>query len=186
MMKIAILALLAGSAAAFAPASQVAKASTALDARSYENEIGNVAPIGFWDPLGFTKDCDDATFDRWRTTELKHGRVAMLAVVGYVVQEFARWPGEIAPGLKFADIPNGVQAINAIPALGWAQIVFLVGAVDYRGWLGDFKAGKPDLAPDVLRKRQTQEIQPGAPLTHSVTTLPTTQLPNNSPPVTVC
>ena len=35
------------------------------------------------------------------------------------------------------------------------------GAVDYWGFLGDFDAGKPDLAPDELEKRQLQELQHG-------------------------
>ena len=65
-----------------------------------------------------------------------------------------RFPGEIAPGLKFADIPNGVAAIDTIPALGWAQMIFLIGAVDYYGFLGDFPAGKPDLGPEKLAERQ--------------------------------
>jgi hypothetical protein len=60
------------------------------------------------------------------------------------VPEVFRWPGEIAPGLAFADIPHGVAAIDAIPALGWAQMFFFIGAVDYYGFLGDFDSGKPD------------------------------------------
>jgi hypothetical protein len=63
--------------------------------------------------------------------------VAQLAVIGYVVPEIYRFPGEIAPGIKFADVPNGVAALDAIPTLGWAQIVFLIGAVDYWGFLGE-------------------------------------------------
>ena len=80
--------------------------------------------------MGFCKDADAETFARWRTVELKHGRVGMLAVVGYVTQEICRFPGEISPGLKFADVPNGVAALKAIPALGLAQIIFLIGAKD--------------------------------------------------------
>lgn len=47
----------------------------------------------------------------------------MLLIVKY------RRPGYIAPGigLKFADVPNGVAAIGAIPFLGWAQIILFVG-----------------------------------------------------------
>ena len=63
----------------------------------------------------------------------------MLGVIGYIVPEVFRFPGEIAPGLKFADVPNGVAAIDAIPALGWAQIFFLIGAVDYYGYFGDYE-----------------------------------------------
>ena len=36
-------------------------------------------PVGFWDPLGFTKTDDAASFRRRRYVELKHGRVAMFA-----------------------------------------------------------------------------------------------------------
>jgi hypothetical protein len=159
-MKFAIAALVAGSAAAFAPSASKAGVSGALS-MGYENELGVIAPTGFFDPYGLSSNIDQETFDRYRVSELKHGRVAQLAVVGYVVQEIFRWPGEIAPGLAYADIPNGVAAINAIPFLGWAQIFFLIGAVDYYGVLGDFPSGKPALAADVLEKRQLQELQHG-------------------------
>jgi hypothetical protein len=76
-----------------------------------------------------------------------------------VTAEVYRFPGEIAPGLKFADVPNGIAAINAIPFLGWAQMFFLIGAVDYYGFLGNFDVGKPNLDPELLAKRQTQELQ---------------------------
>lgn len=158
-MKFAIAALLAGSAAAFAPA-QVSKASTALNS-AYEDELGVIAPTGFFDPLGLSEDIDQETFDQYRTAELKHGRVAQLAVIGYIVPEIFKFPGEIAPGLKFADVPNGVAAIESVPSLGWAQIIFFIGAVDYYGFLGDFDAGKPDLEPEKLEERQLQELQHG-------------------------
>ena len=38
---------------------------------------------------------------------------------------------------------------------------FLIGAVDYWGVLGDFSAGKLDLDPEELEKRQLQELQHG-------------------------
>ena len=158
-MKTAIIASLIASAAAFAPAAN--KASTSALSMSYENELGVIAPTGFFDPLGLSSGIDQATFDQYRTCELKHGRVAQLAVVGYVVQEIYRFPGEIAPGLKFADVPNGVAAINAIPALGWAQMFFFIGAVDYYGYFGNFDAGKPDLEAAELEKRQLNELQHG-------------------------
>jgi hypothetical protein len=71
---------------------------------------------------------DQETFDAYRVSELKHGRVAMLAVIGYVVQEVYRFPFDIAPGLPCSEVPNGVAAIDAIPALGWAQMFFAIGA----------------------------------------------------------
>ncbi len=157
-MKLAIAAIIAGSAAAFAP-QQVGRTSTVV--KGYENELGVIEPTGFFDPLGLSKDIDQEKFDQYRLAELKNGRAAMLAVVGYVFQEGFRFPGEIAPGIKFADIPNGIAAIEAVPALGWLQIFFLIGAVDYYGFLGDFAIGKPDLEPAELEKRQLNELQNG-------------------------
>merc|ERR1712039_973443 len=55
-----------------------------------------------------------------------HGRVAMLATMGYITPEITgKLPGYLSPsaGLKFADIPNGLGAISKVPAVGWAQIV---------------------------------------------------------------
>ena len=82
-------------------------------------------------------------------------------MIGYIVPEIYRFPGDIAPGIPFASIPNGVAAINTIPALGWLQMVFLIGAVDYWGVLGDFAVGKPELDDEELEKRQLQELQHG-------------------------
>jgi len=158
-MKLAIFSLLVGSAAAFAPTAFKARANTKVAA--FENELGVIKPTGFWDPCGLTEGIDQDTFDQYRTAELKHGRVAMLCTVGYVTQEIYRFPGEIAYGVKFADIPNGIQAIDAIPPLGWFQMAALIGAVDYWGFLGDFEVGKPKLSDEKLAKAQTQELQHG-------------------------
>jgi hypothetical protein len=128
---------------------------------SYENELGVIAPTGFFDPLKLSKDIDAATFDQYRTAEVKHGRVAQLAILGYVVPEFYRFDFDIAPGVACADVPNGVAAISSIPSLGWAQIIFFIGAVDYWGILGDFDIGKPDLEAAEIEKRQLQELQHG-------------------------
>lgn len=117
-----------------------------------------IRPTGFFDPAGLSKSASPDTFAQYRASEIKHGRVAMLAVVGYVFQEVYRFPGEVAPGVKFADVPNGVAALSAIPALGWAQIFFLIGAVDYYGVLS-YDIGKPDLDAETFAKRQTQELQ---------------------------
>jgi len=47
---------------------------------------GVMSPMGFFDPLGFTpEDRTEALI--YREAELTHGRVAMLAAIGYLVQE---------------------------------------------------------------------------------------------------
>jgi hypothetical protein len=132
MFRATVLAWLLGAAAAFvAPKNLYSTRSTVRfdSASPYAEEVGALPPVGFFDPLGLSTDLSPEVFDQYRTAELKHGRVAMLAVIGYVVPEVFRWPGEIAPGLKFADVPHGVAAINAIPALGWVQMVFAIGMV---------------------------------------------------------
>ena len=45
----------------------------------------DVETDGVFDPLGYGKD--DASLFRRRAVELKHGRVAMLAVTGYLFAE---------------------------------------------------------------------------------------------------
>merc|ERR1719203_1710027 len=97
-----------------------------LRAPAFENELGVQAPVGFWDPLGYTADGDIEAFKRRRATELKHGRISMLACMGYITPELGlKFGGKLSPsmGLKFQDIPNGLKALSVVPALGWAQIL---------------------------------------------------------------
>jgi len=50
----------------------------------FENEIGAQPPLGYWDPLGILEDADKKRFDKLREIEMKHGRVAMLAILGVI------------------------------------------------------------------------------------------------------
>mmetsp|Transcript_51740 Transcript_51740/g.124870 ORF Transcript_51740/g.124870 Transcript_51740/m.124870 type:complete len:119 (-) Transcript_51740:252-608(-) len=80
------IAALVGSASAFAPStSSQHKTTAALQAVDFSKEIGVQAPLGLWDPPGVLEGKSQAQFDRLRAQEIKHGRVAMLAVVGYLV-----------------------------------------------------------------------------------------------------
>ena len=148
-MKLAIAALLAGSAAAFAPAQQ-SRASTSLNVN--ELEIGVTAPLGVYDPLGWL-DNEPESFERRRAVERKHGRVAMAAVVGNIVHNnHIVFDGYISKSenLKFSDIPTGVDGIRAVPTAGLLQILVFFALVelawmpaskydgDYGvGWFGD-------------------------------------------------
>jgi hypothetical protein len=49
-------------------------------------EISFVGPFGFFDPLGICPP-EKADFMKYRESELKHGRIAMLAVLGALVGE---------------------------------------------------------------------------------------------------
>merc|ERR1719210_55108 len=110
------------------------RARTALAA--FESELGVQPPVGFWDPLGFTKDGSEENFKRRRATEIKHGRVSMLACMGYITPEITgKLPGELSPsmGLKFADIPNGLGAVSKVPTAGWVQIFLYCAWVEFSG-----------------------------------------------------
>jgi Chlorophyll A-B binding protein len=171
-MKSVIFASLLASAAAFAPQQSARSASVATN-MAFENELGALMPLGFYDPLGLVDGVDQARFDRLRFVELKHGRVAMLAVVGYLVNTAGiRFPGNIAlDGTKFTDIPSGFAAIPAIPIFGITQIIVTIAFLE--GWVmkdatgqnefvGDFRNGIPDFGWDKfdeetkLAKRTTE------------------------------
>merc|ERR1711953_524415 len=103
---------------------------TASPLRAFENELGVQAPVGFWDPLGLAADGDVDDFKRRRTTEFKHGRVSMLACMGYMTPEITgKFPGKLSltQNIKFADVPNGLKALSVVPAAGWIQIFLYAG-----------------------------------------------------------
>ena len=48
----------------------------------------------FWDPAGLSSDGSVENFKRRRQTELKHGRISMLATMGYITPEITgKFPG---------------------------------------------------------------------------------------------
>ena len=154
-MKSVIVAALLASASAFAPAANK-QSKTALSA--FENELGAQPPLGFFDPLGLVSNGDQAKFDRLRYVEIKHGRICMLAVVGYLVNAAGiRFPGDIDfAGTSFDSIPTGWEALNAVPAAGLGQIVAFIGWLevavmkDVTGgeFVGDFRNGYIDFGWD--------------------------------------
>merc|ERR1711879_567970 len=97
--------------------------------RAFEGELGVQDPVGFWDPLGLSSDGDAAVFARRRSVEIKHGRICMLATIGYIVPYYFKWPGFLSPerGIQFEDVPNGLAAVSKVPGLGWVQIVATLG-----------------------------------------------------------
>mmetsp|Transcript_1608 Transcript_1608/g.1906 ORF Transcript_1608/g.1906 Transcript_1608/m.1906 type:complete len:210 (-) Transcript_1608:235-864(-) len=144
-MKLAILTILAGSAAAFAP-SAVKRASSSLAVS--ELELGVTEPLGVFDPLGWLETEPEA-FERRRAVERKHGRIAMAAVVGIIIHNNKIvFDGYISPSndLKFSDIPTGIDGIFTVPTAGLAQILLFFGLVEL-AWLpaskydGDYGVG---------------------------------------------
>ena len=94
-MKTAIVASILASAAAFAPAptTRGVTSSTLSESKSdLEFLAGKANPIvKYYDPLNLaTQDFwgkgNEATIGWLRQSEIKHGRIAMFAFVGYIVQ----------------------------------------------------------------------------------------------------
>ncbi|KAG5191790.1 light harvesting complex protein [Tribonema minus] len=101
-----LLACVAGASAFVAPSSfagsalKVASTSSTSLKMSVDELIGaDTETSGVWDPAGFAKD--DAALYKYREVELKHGRVAMLATLGVLVQSFVTLPDPVfANGAK--------------------------------------------------------------------------------------
>ncbi|OLQ00217.1 Fucoxanthin-chlorophyll a-c binding protein F, chloroplastic [Symbiodinium microadriaticum] len=141
------VAISAGAVYAAKSSRKVAAKAQVTARRAFESELGVQAPVGFWDPLGLARDGDVEAFQRRRSVELKHGRIAMLATMGYITPEIAgKWPGYLDPagGLKFSDIPNGLAAISKVPAGGWTQILLWMAWCEVsRGAGSDIASGRP-------------------------------------------
>lgn len=93
-----------------APAQQGRVSSSALAEKPFSDALGAMTPLGLFDPLGLIADGSQAKFDLLREREIKHGRVAMLAVTGYLTT---------AAGVRFPgaeDIPDGLAAFPALMA----------------------------------------------------------------------
>jgi len=132
----AIIALLSASASAFAPSATQQQSLVSLNAAERSKALpfmnrpalldGSMAgDVGF-DPLGLS-DIDGVGVDLYwlREAEIKHARVAMLAVAG-VLQVELFGP---APGCEMATAPNQMDAFwqlwNAHPQYIAASLIFI-------------------------------------------------------------
>ena len=182
----AALLALAGSASAFAPATTSQKTGSALNLWSpvAEELPGVLAPVGFFDPLGFAAKADEGTLKRYREAELTHGRVAMLAAVGFLV-------GEKVEGSSFlfdAQVSGpAITHLSQVPTIFWGLLAIGIGASELKraeiGWVepenvpaskagllrDDYTPGdigfdplglKPE-DPEELKLLQTKELQNG-------------------------
>ena len=86
-----------------------------------KNCKGYVGDVGF-DPLGFS-DYFDIKY--LRESEIKHGRSAMLATLGFVTQEFLT-----IPGYEHVDDSNMGPSVVGVSAM--LQIVFWMGVLEWQ------------------------------------------------------
>jgi len=154
-MKLAALAsiLLLSTASAFAPSAKTAVSSTsALNAELLQIKekvpCFGATPLGgepvfigenYWDKLTLELG-SAATGTYLQAAELKHGRSAMLAVVGFAFHKLGWTLNNISPheylsvthNVKFADLAamSPIDAIGAVPLEGMAQIFMAIAAIE--------------------------------------------------------
>ncbi|KAL7460730.1 hypothetical protein ACHAXS_001174 [Conticribra weissflogii] len=148
MMKTLCLATLAASAAAFAP-SQVGRSSVALNEMSKsipfltvpEKLDGSMPGDMGFDPMGLSDIQTDLRYARWG--ELKNGRVAMLAVLGMVWQEY----GPHLPGDAYAT-RDPWEAISSVGFGSNVQTLFAIGCIELANWNETFNGeSRPGTLP---------------------------------------
>eukprot|EP00529_Nitzschia_sp_RCC80_P002034 CAMPEP_0113472576 /NCGR_PEP_ID=MMETSP0014_2-20120614/17588_1 /TAXON_ID=2857 /ORGANISM="Nitzschia sp." /LENGTH=240 /DNA_ID=CAMNT_0000365293 /DNA_START=401 /DNA_END=1123 /DNA_ORIENTATION=- /assembly_acc=CAM_ASM_000159 len=167
-MKFALstVALLAGSAAAFTPASVPAKtSSSALSYSQYwtpnESEFayglpGSLDPVPDFDPLGFAERADLEQMKNYREAELQHGRAAMLGALGILITEkpiefhplFEAGNKDIGPAIRHLD------EVRSVSPLFFELLFILIGSLELNralvGWTapGDVFASGRTLKDD--------------------------------------
>lgn len=87
-----------------------------------EDMAGITAPFGFFDPVGWSADIDGKRLAFYREAELKHGRLGMLASLGFFAGE------TFSPLLGATDTTTPAtklfgQALPAVPAQFWGAVV---------------------------------------------------------------
>jgi len=145
-----VVAAVMGSATAFVPApaqtgAVATRPSTGMkmamdpdEQYSLQNMSGATAPVPYWDPLGFAAQVDGQELQKYREAELKHGRVAMLAALGMIVQEAGFHPFFGTAGVDLGPAAFHLQKVGVTyPQLPLLLLVG-VGAVEAftigKGW----------------------------------------------------
>ena len=167
-MKTSLLlaTLFVGGTSAFTSTTSKTATTSALSASKFADEVGAQMPLGFWDPLGMLGDEDQKRFDRLREVEVKHGRIAMLGVVGYLTT----YAGVRCPGMEA--MPKGFAALdpanwddyaktNILWTLGTIGLLELCVMKDQTGkaeFPGDYRNGGLDFGwwefDDATKKRK--------------------------------
>jgi len=165
-MKTAVALCLVASASAFAPA-QISQKSTALNALVDEAfgvsiETGNKCP-----PLGrnLLKDTGPDGIKWFQNAEIKHGRVAMVATIGFMVQKMGlHFPLYLGPsgsncfspestdswllsstsGTTFSELAHAapLDAITMVPNAGLFQIFIVAGWFECIAYDRQWKQGR--------------------------------------------
>lgn len=139
-MKYSILASLIGTAAAFAPSQSGAASKTALSETKADLEAlaAKCNPIvKFYDPMNlaeanFWGKGNEATIGFLRQSEIKHGRIAMFAFVGYIVHSNVHfpWPQSLSGAMPPSTDLSPEAQWDAIPLGAKWQIFAVISALE--------------------------------------------------------
>jgi light-harvesting complex I chlorophyll a/b binding protein 1 len=117
------------AADATVPASAIPKGllGSEFDAKT---TIGSSAPLGFFDPAGYTKEVTEDQYKLYQEAELKHGRVSMLAFLGIVVGELINplFGGQITGPAIYQ-----FQQADEILPFFWILVLGLIGGIETVG-----------------------------------------------------
>lgn len=160
--------------------STVARRVKAWGAAGTDNRLANAAgvtmPFGepgeyYWDPLNLAENISEEKFESYQSAEIKHGRVAMLAIVGELVQEKYVFP--FAAQARAEGGPDGIQQLswlnqNPDTAFSWAAIFFVAGYVDIQSTRANQDKAPGDLgdpfnADEAIRGSPDSGWVPGSP-----------------------
>jgi len=108
---------------------------------------GGPMPNDFWDPAGLAKGKSDEQLLHWRAVELKHGRVCMLACLGWFHVAGGWHPiGDGAARMRVSDDP--MINVTQLPIGGAFQLAFTIMCLE---WLTTYVCKPPAEKPwDIL------------------------------------
>merc|ERR1711937_54819 len=118
-----IFALAVGGQEAAAPASEPEEPPKFSGLEFAKTLPGITGPLGFFDPLGFCskEDITEGKIKFYREVEVKHGRVSMLAALGFLVAEnfHPLFGGNI-------DVPSYIAFQETPLQTFWGAVVFAI------------------------------------------------------------
>merc|ERR1719313_642689 len=143
---------------------------------NFGEDAGVLPPVGYLDPLGFGEKASPERLRWFREAELKHGRVAMLASVGFLVGENPDLKDALFPGLG-SDLASKTLTDHNLDNF-WYAFVAGVGALEVqffdkfddilsRKLSDDYEVGDLGFDPlnlkteDNFAEKRTKELQNG-------------------------
>jgi hypothetical protein len=137
MKVVAIVLALCASASAFVSKAPLPVAKRSATSTMMMNTVkdmpGITAPIGYFDPAGYSETVSPEAMLWFRAAELKHSRVAMLAFVGWCVNGLGvHFPGQLSSDVSFESLSKMAprDAWEAVPEQGKLQIIGTIAVME--------------------------------------------------------